>query len=48
VGVAPAILYITGLMMWWNRSILPMLRRRRRLRKMRSEATLDPAGTLVQ
>ena len=29
-GLAPAILYVTGLLMWWNRSILPALRRRRR------------------
>ena len=51
LGVAPAILYITGLLMWWNRSILPALRRRRRLRKMGNEkpaATLDSAGTLVR
>jgi uncharacterized iron-regulated membrane protein len=40
VGIAPAILYVTGLLMWWNRSILPALRRRRRRREMREE---DPA-----
>jgi hypothetical protein len=35
VGLAPAVLYVTGLLMWWNRSILPGLRRRRRRREMR-------------
>jgi uncharacterized iron-regulated membrane protein len=30
VGIAPAILNGSGLIMWWNRSILPALRRRRR------------------
>jgi uncharacterized iron-regulated membrane protein len=35
VGLAPAILYVTGLLMWWNRSILPTLRRRRRRQEMR-------------
>lgn len=34
VGLAPATLYVTGVMMWWNRSILPALRRRRRRRAM--------------
>jgi uncharacterized iron-regulated membrane protein len=33
VGVAPAILFVTGVLMWWNRSILPSLRRRRRREK---------------
>jgi uncharacterized iron-regulated membrane protein len=33
VGFAPAILYISGLLMWWNRSILPALRRRHRRRE---------------
>jgi uncharacterized iron-regulated membrane protein len=32
VGVAPAILFVTSLLMWWNRSILPFLRRNRRKR----------------
>jgi uncharacterized iron-regulated membrane protein len=32
LGIAPAILYVSGLLMWWNRSILPALRRRRRRR----------------
>jgi uncharacterized iron-regulated membrane protein len=51
LGVAPAFLYITGLLMWWNRSILPSLRRRQRMRKLRGgkhPVTLDPAGTLVR
>lgn len=29
-GLAPAALYITGVLIWWNGSILPALRRRRR------------------
>jgi uncharacterized iron-regulated membrane protein len=33
LGVAPATLYVTGLLMWWNRSILPSLRRRSRKAK---------------
>jgi len=33
VGLAPPILYVTGLLMWWNRSILPARRRRRRRRE---------------
>lgn len=37
VGVAPAILYVTGLLMWWNRSILPWLRRNRRGQEIKSE-----------
>jgi uncharacterized iron-regulated membrane protein len=41
VGVAPAILYVTGLIMWCNRSILPAFRRRRRRREMQREE--DPA-----
>ncbi len=32
MGLAPATLYVTGLLMWWNRSILPAVRRRRRRR----------------
>ena len=38
VGLAPPTLYITGVLMWWNRSVLPAVRRRRRRRQeMRSE-----------
>jgi uncharacterized iron-regulated membrane protein len=51
LGLAPAVLYVSGLLMWWNRSILPAMRRRRRLRERRSEkdrVMVDPAGTLVR
>ncbi len=34
VGLAPVTLYVSGVLMWWNRSILPALRRRRRRREM--------------
>jgi uncharacterized iron-regulated membrane protein len=37
LGVAPATLYVTGLLMWWNRSILPSLRRKRRMRETKGE-----------
>jgi uncharacterized iron-regulated membrane protein len=37
VGLAPATLYITGLLMWTNRSILPALRRYRRRQACREE-----------
>jgi len=43
IGLAPAILYVTGLLMWWNRSILPALRRRRR-ETQREEAVAFPVG----
>jgi uncharacterized iron-regulated membrane protein len=36
-GVAPAALYITGLLMWWNGSILPARRRNRRRREVREK-----------
>lgn len=36
VGLAPATLYVTGVLMWWNGSILPALRRRRRRRETRN------------
>jgi uncharacterized iron-regulated membrane protein len=47
VGLAPATLYVTGLLMWWNRSILPALRRhrRRREKQMVADAMIaDPVG----
>jgi uncharacterized iron-regulated membrane protein len=46
VGLAPSILYVTGLLMWWNRSILPSLRRHRRQREMHmvADAIADPVG----
>lgn len=34
-GLAPGALYITGMLMWWNGSILPALRRRRRRQRER-------------
>ena len=34
VGLAPATLYVTGVLMWWNRSVLPAWRRRRRQREI--------------
>jgi len=34
IGLAPATLYVTGLLLWWNRSIRPALRRRGRRREM--------------
>ena len=37
VGLAPATLYVTGVLMWWNRSVLPAVRRRRRRREIRSK-----------
>ncbi len=47
LGVAPAILYITALLMWWNRSILPALRRKsRRRRPMSSVGERPQAVTL--
>jgi uncharacterized iron-regulated membrane protein len=47
VGAAPATLYITGLLMWWNRSILPALRRRRqKLQSVTDAAIADPVGCL--
>jgi uncharacterized iron-regulated membrane protein len=33
VGLAPALLYVSGVLMWWNRSILPAVRRHRRRRE---------------
>jgi uncharacterized iron-regulated membrane protein len=48
VGVAPAILYVTGLLMWWNRSVLPAFRRRRRRREAEREddrAVASPVGS---
>jgi uncharacterized iron-regulated membrane protein len=47
VGLAAAFLYVTGLLMWWNRSILPALRRHRRRREMQlvGDAMIaDPVG----
>jgi uncharacterized iron-regulated membrane protein len=38
VGLAPAMLYVTGVLIWWNRSILPAIRRRRRRRETRMMA----------
>ena len=35
VGLAPGTLYVTGVLMWWNRSILPAIRRGRRRRETR-------------
>lgn len=49
VGLAPAILYLTGSIMWWNRSILPAIRRRRRRRERQRVAdalTADRKETL--
>lgn len=43
VGVAPAILYVTGVLMWWNRYILPAVRRRRRERRGEPISTASPA-----
>ena len=47
-GIAPAILYASGVLMWWNRSILPAVRRRRRQETEREEARatalLGPLG----
>ena len=34
VGLAPATLYVTGVLMWWNRSISPAWWRRRRQREI--------------
>jgi uncharacterized iron-regulated membrane protein len=42
VGLAPAILYVTGLLMWWNRSIMPAIRRRRR-----RQETQTVAGAMI-
>jgi uncharacterized iron-regulated membrane protein len=45
IGLAPAILYVTGLLMWWNRSILPALRRRRReTQREEAKAVAFPVG----
>lgn len=41
-GLAPAILYVTGLLMWWNRSIMPAIRRRRR-----RQETQTVAGAMI-
>jgi len=40
LGLAPAVLFITGTIMWWNRVLQPALRKRKR-----SETAADPAGT---
>jgi len=29
VGLVPAVMFVTGTIMWWNRSVRPWLRRRR-------------------
>ena len=46
VGLAPAILYVSGLLMWWNRSILPALRQRRRRREIQREVDQEITSLL--
>ena len=39
LGLAPAVLFVTGTIMWWNRVLQPAMRKRRR-----SATVADPAG----
>ncbi|MBV8730715.1 MAG: PepSY domain-containing protein, partial [Acidobacteriia bacterium] len=32
-GLAPVLLFVTGVIMWWNRVVLPALRKSQRLRE---------------
>jgi hypothetical protein len=46
MGFAPPLLFVTGLVMWWNRKIQPALHRRRRLPALPTRERQDSAPAL--
>lgn len=41
LGLAPAVLFVTGVVMWWNRVVRPWVRRSRKRSEVRSVAAAD-------
>jgi len=39
LGLAPAVLFVTGFLMWWNRLVVPRRRREGRVTNLRAEST---------